>query len=209
MYRLIIPSITLLLAAPVVGQTDPEGERPRSWQVRLDRVNADPSDLTFVTMTPGWHITTGPAGILYDPANTASGQFTLESEMFLFPTNGRDREAFGIILGGRNLAGDNQSYIYFLIRNTGSYTVKRRAGADAPTIVPWTDSDVIVQQSGEDTAKNVLAVRASVETVDFMINGVTVASLPRSDLQVDGIFGIRVNHSINLHVSSLATTRGT
>ena len=31
-------------------------------------------------MPPGWHTTTGPAAIIYNPENTAKGQYRLESE---------------------------------------------------------------------------------------------------------------------------------
>ena len=196
-------------AFPLAGQQNVEGERPASWRVRFDQANADTSSLMFVTMSPGWHITTGPAGIFYDPGNTAVGEFRLESEIFLFPTNGRDREAFGIIFGGRSLDGPNQAYSYFLIRNTGSFIVKRRNGSEAPTVHPWTESDAIVKQSGEDTAKNILAIVVGAETVDFLINNQNVATIPRSELDVDGIVGLRANHSINMHVTSLIVTQNT
>jgi len=38
------------------------------------------------------------------------------------------------------------------------------------------------------------------------VNGQEVATLPRADLAVDGVVGIRVNHALNLHVSRLEVT---
>jgi len=205
----VLAIITAAIVVPVAAQENVEGERPASWRVRFDRPNADASSLAFVTMTPGWHITTGPAGILYDPANTANGNYRLESEIFLFPTNGRDREAFGIIFGGRNLDGDAQAYTYFLIRNSGSFIIKRRYGGNTSTVVPWTDSDAVVKQSGDQTGKNVLAVEVAGGEVSFFINDQKVASVPRGEVDVGGIFGLRANHSINMHVSSLTATQST
>lgn len=45
-------------------------------------------------MPPGWHITTGPGAVLYDPARVADGPFTLEAELFLFP--GGNQDGFGV-----------------------------------------------------------------------------------------------------------------
>ena len=43
----------------------------------------------------------------------------------------------------------------------------------------------------------------------YLVNGEEVASLPRADLDVEGVVGIRVNHALNLHVSKLEVTPGT
>lgn len=198
MRRFVMTAALVTLAAPALAQ-----ERPEGWRTRFDRPNANPAELEFVSMAPGWHITTGPAGIFYHPDSTATGRFRLEAEIFLFPTNGRDREAFGVFFGGRDLEGAGQAYSYFLIRNTGSYLVKRRAGAGTSDVVGWTDAPSMARQAGEDQAKNVFAVEAGAETVEFYLNGARLRSVPRSDLDVDGIVGLRVNHGLNLHVSSL------
>ena len=35
------------------------------------------------------------------------------------------------------------------------------------------------------------------------MNGAVVTSLPRADLSLDGVVGLRVNHGLNLHVTNL------
>ena len=54
--------------------------------------------------------------------------------------------------------------------------------------------------------KNVIAVEARGDRVRFFVNGSEVASVPRSELAVDGQVGLRVNHRLNLHVSRLEVT---
>jgi hypothetical protein len=163
-------------------------------------------DIWYVDMPPGWHITTGPAAIFWDPANTASGGFRLESESYLFDPQGR-QEGFGIFFGGSNLQGENQAYTYFLIREGGEFIVKRREGSQTPTLVPWTAHESIVsfatKPAETHTAKNVLAVEARDEEVLFFVNGARVASLPRDQLPTNGIVGFRVNHNLNLHITTL------
>lgn len=198
--RLATAALMLLGAGP--GLPAQELERPSDWQVRFDQPGVRDSSLYFVTMTPGWHITTGPAGILYNPAHSASGEYKIKSEIFLFP--GDRREGFGVFLGGRNLTDDDQSYLYFLIRKDGQYLIKRRAGAKISTFKPWTAHSAIVQHDGgEGTAKNVLEIEVGRSEIGFIINGVKVTAVPRAKLETDGVVGLRVNHHLNLHVSEL------
>jgi len=200
--RLVLPLFALsLLAAPMAAQ---DLERPADWKIRFDRPAPDTA-LYFVSMPPGWHITTGPAAILYDPKQHAEGDYRVEAETHLFP--GERLEGFGIFIGGNDLQGANQSYLYFLIRKDGSYLIKRRSGSDTEVIVPWTKHDSIVKhEGGEGTAKNVLAIECGPDQVQFFVNGTKVNSLPRADLDVEGIVGLRVNHRLNVHVTSLEVT---
>jgi hypothetical protein len=204
--RVATLSLALALLAPALSaqEQEKEFERPADWVVRFDR-GGQPDDIYFVEMPPGWHVTTGPAAILYDPARTAQGNYGVESQIYLFPVE--RREAFGVFIGGTELDGSGQAYTYFLIRKDGSFLIKERAGSDTRVIHPWTVHEAIVKHDGgEGTAKNVLAIDAGGETVRFLVNGQEVANLPRTELRTDGIVGLRVNHGLNVHVSSLEVT---
>lgn len=199
----------VLLAAALTLQVGPlsaqEGEWPAEWKVRFDRANASRSDIEFVTMSPGWHVTTGPAAILYNPERTASGTYRIQATIFLFDPGRRHAEAYGILFGGQDLEGDQQSYSYFLIRDTGHFLVKRRTGGSTEEVVDWTPSEAIMKYpGGGEQAKNVLAVECGPETVDFYINDTKVTSVPRGQLDTDGVVGLRINHELNVHVSELA-----
>lgn len=195
-----------LLAAPLHAQ---DLQRPDGWQARFDRAGSTEADMEmWVDMPPGWHITTGPAGIFWHPDLTASGTFRAEMEVFLFDPAGR-REAFGIFFGGGDLQGNAQAYTYFLLRDGGQFIVKRRQGTDTPTLVEWTPHPAVRSYAdrGDDASvKNVLTVEAGAETVRLLVNGQEVTSLPRAELAVDGTVGIWVNHALNLHVSRLEVT---
>jgi hypothetical protein len=195
-----------LLAAPLSGQ---DLERPEGWKVRFDRPGSSEADLEmFVSMPPGWHITTGPSAIFWDPSLEASGAYRLEMEVFLFDPEGR-REAFGVFFGGHDLEGPDQAYTYFLIRDGGEFLIKRRQGADTPTLQGWAAHSAIrsFADRGDDASvKNVLAVEVDEENVRFAVNGSEVATLPRSEVDIDGTVGIRVNHRLNVHVSRLEVT---
>jgi len=182
-------------------------QRPPTWKVRFDRPNTPDSAIYYVDMPPGWHVTTQRvAAILYDPARTGQGNFSLESEIFLFPSE-RPREAYGVFFGGRDLDGTNQAYVYFLVRGDGSFLVKRRNGSNTETVVDWTQHDAVLPM-GSENVKNVLGVHAGGDTVEFLVNGISVTSVPRAGIECNGIVGLRVNHALNLHVTSLTVTAG-
>lgn len=207
MYRFRFPLVSICFVVALAGSlAAQEGERPEGWKVRFDRAGSPDSALFFVSMPPGYHITTGPSGILYDPSQTARGAYRVESEIHLFDPSGR-REAFGIFFGGQDLEGPDQSYTYFLIRNGGQFLVKRRAGSRTEDIRPWTAHEGIVSWDGSaETAKNVLAVDIGTDTVTFFVNGEAVTSLSRSEVGTDGVVGLRVNHGLNVHVARLDVT---
>ena len=73
----------------------------------------------------------------------------------------------------------------------------------------WTEHPAIVSWEGRGegaTAKNVLAIEVRGDEVAFFVNDQEVARVPRADVDTDGIVGLRVNHGLNLHVTSLDVT---
>jgi hypothetical protein len=215
--------LTLLTASAVEAQVparpdaqQPVGENlqvPPDWQVRLDTpdpavvvgADAEAADIFFVSMTPGWHITTGPRAIFYHLGSSAAGDYHAEAKIHLFDP-GERREAFGLFIGGQDLDGEKPSYDYFVIRNSGEFLLKRRSGAETSDLHPWTAHEAIVTYGPETegTATNVLGVTVAGDDVSFLVNGQEVARLPRAKVATDGLLGFRVNHHLNLHISTLA-----
>lgn len=202
----LLPLITLaaFVATPALAQQ--RTGRPDGWRTRFDRPAPD-STLFFVTMTPGWHVTTGPAGILWRPTESVRGAWHAEMEVYLFPP-GRRNEAFGLFFGGRDLDGAGQAYTYFLIRKTGEFLIKAREGDATSTIVGWSANPAIHPHPGDSSnVKNVLAVDVSADSVAFSVNGQRVHAMARAGLVTDGLVGMRINHGLNLHVSRFEVTQ--
>lgn len=209
-------AVALLFAAPLLAQDDHGGDHaaaqvaaenadlPAGWHIRVDRDGEDPAQVSFRTMQPGWHVTTGPAAILWSPEYSAAGEYRVEAKIHLMKPSAHP-EGFGIILGGADLADAGQDYMYFLIRQDGRYIVKHRAGEEAHTIVPWTESEAVMRGSEEGSVANVLAVEVTVDELAFAINGQEVQRIARPDnARLDGLVGLRINHNLDVHVESLA-----
>ncbi|MDE2677501.1 MAG: hypothetical protein F4087_10285 [Gemmatimonadetes bacterium] len=201
----VLATAALAVAGGVPAQAQ-EGPFPEGWEVRFDREGSSMDDLRFETMPPGMHITTGPAMIAYHPDSVVTGDFRIESETFLFDP-GRRREAFGFFVGGSDLQGPNQRYTYFLVREGGEFLVKTRSGTETALVQDWTAHAAIVAYATKpddaSTAKNVLVLEAEGDDLRFSINGEQVWSGSRQGLEIDGIFGLRVNHGIDIHVTTI------
>lgn len=199
-----------------------EGKVPLGWLTRADAAadvhgdkhaeakndkhddNRTGDTLLFAQMTPGFHITTGPGTIFWHPDSVAKGAFAIESSIFLFPTKGRDREGYGVFIGGKDLAGPNQRYVYFLIRNDARFLVKQRVGDNTITLKDWTILKEIKQVHGKDAMQNDIKIVVDAQSVTFLVNGVTAVSLPKTQVAADGIFGLRFNHAVSAHVVKVA-----
>lgn len=207
--RVHLPLMLLTLAAgPVLAQEhDPDhavaggGTLPTGWTARTDG-GRPLTNVKFENMAPGWHLTTGPAVILYREADKAEGPVHAVSKIHLFPGAGH-AEGFGLFMGGQNLQAENQRYTYFMIRGDGMYMVKRRDGANTSTVVDWTASDAINKAKADGSVENELSFDATRDSVSFLVNGKTVTTLPANQVDSGGIVGLRVNHNLNLHIATL------
>ena len=114
-------------------------------------------------------------------------------------------------MGGGDLQGPGQRYTYFLVREGGEFLVKTRSGAGTAVVRDWTPHAAVMSFATKPeeraTAKNVLALEADGDELRFFVNGEQVWACPRGTLSTDGVFGLRVNHGLNLHVTTIVSGR--
>jgi hypothetical protein len=177
------------------------GVLPSGWSGRPDE-GGDLQNVKFVTMEPGYHLTLGPATILYREKDRASGPFhTLAT--FHQMKKLKHAEGYGLFFGGENLTAGDQRYLYFLVRDDGKYLIKRREGANTSEISKgWTASPAIKKADAQGRTTNLLEVDAKQDPtkVSFKVNGTTVHTADAKTMNTKGIVGLRVNHNLDLHV---------
>jgi hypothetical protein len=181
------------------------GVLPAGWSGRPDGTG-DLKSVKFVTMEPGYHLTLGPATILYREQDQAKGPFhTLAT--FHQMKKLEHAEGYGLFFGGENLTGPNQKYIYFLVRDDGKYLIKRRDGENTSEITKgWTASSAIKKGDAQGKATNLLEIDAKQDPkkVAFKVNGTTVHTADAKSMSPKGIVGLRANHNLDLHVEGFA-----
>jgi hypothetical protein len=219
MRTIAIAIAALLAATPLAAQQHDHqhhhagGEHGRSgipegWEARLDRADASMDAVYVGTKGEGYHFRLGPSGIFYDPSHTASGEFTVSATLTQNAPTPRP-ESYGIFLGGRDLQGAGQDYLYFLVRQDGRFMIRHRAGDEVHTIQDWTEHEAVRTTADGAPGTNTLTVVAGPQRARFLVNDVEVASyrdIPY--LNTEGVVGFRVNHNLDVHVEGPRITRG-
>jgi hypothetical protein len=181
---------------------------PAGYAGRTDQTSSSITDAKY-TAAPsggGWEVKTGPAHILYRAGDTASGGFTLRTEIDQLEAP-HHPEAYGVFFGGSHLTDADQRYTYFIVRGNGMYAIKGRDGGKASTIVGFTASPNVPKADASGKATYAITVHSAPDTVHFFVNDKLVAAIPKGTLAVDGIAGIRINHNLHVVVKPLTITR--
>jgi hypothetical protein len=196
----------LAAMAPLAAQA------PQGWKMRVDHSAsaADPDapgEIKFVTMGSGFHATNPQAAVYWNPANTASGTYTLKGTFTLMKPSGHNNY-YGLVFGGSGLEGPTQSYLYFVVAQNGTWLIKRRDGEATSNVAPKTPNDAVVKPGADGKSTNALEVRVGADKVDFVVNGTVVHSEPKTALaKTDGIYGIRVNHLLEVQTDALGVSK--
>jgi hypothetical protein len=198
--------LALAAFAPLVAQA------PQGWKMRVDRSTEAsdpdaPGDIKFVTMGSGYHATNPKAAVYWNPANQATGSYTLKGTFTLMKPSGHNNY-YGLVFGGSGLEGAQQSYLYFVVAQNGSWLIKRRDGDATSNVSPKTPNDAVKKPDDTGKSTNTLEVKVGGDKVDFVVNGTVVHSEPKTALaKTDGTYGIRVNHLLEVQVDGLAVSK--
>ena len=186
---------------PTVGPGRAQTDVPEGWNVTADTGEA--SEVEFVTMEPGWHVTTGPAALLYDPDRTApDAGFRVEATFHRFPG---EASGYGIFFAGRGLEPDAYDFVEVLLDADGRVRVAHLAGPDVVhDIVPWSSHEAVATPSGEEPTRNRLVLDVAADRVALRIGSAEVISFERPEYaRFDGVVGLRMLSDVDVHVSGL------
>jgi hypothetical protein len=198
-------AVAALTGVALVALVAPAGAQqlPPDWQMRLDRADAAPDNVTFHGMEQGWHVTTGRAGsgIFWQRGITAEGDYTARARFHL-NAPAPHPEAFGVFIGGQDLEAVGQEYLYFIVRQNGEYMIRLRRGDGTENVVGWTAHEAVPVAGVDGPTPYELAVDVGGDQVAFMVNDERVHTLPADQVQTGGAVGLRINHMLDLHVES-------
>ena len=203
----MIAVFALVALAPLVAQT------PKGWKMRVDKSTAAsdpdaPGEIKFVTMGSGFHATNPQAAVYWNPANTVAGTYALKGTFTLMKPSGHTNY-YGLVFGGSALEGAQQSYLYFVVAQNGTWLIKSRAGNATPIVSPKAPNDAVKKPDAGGQSTNALEVRVGADKVDFVVNDVVVHSEPKTGAmaKTDGIYGIRINHLLEVQVDALDVSK--
>jgi hypothetical protein len=203
----LLPVVALAASASLLAQS------PKGWMVRADRsTNATDPDaagnIKFTSAGSGFHAVTPQAAVFWEPANTASGNYSLKGTFTLNKPSGHTNY-YGLVFGGSDLGGPRQSYLYFLVAQDGSWLLKRREGDSTQDVAPRAVSPAVKRPDATGKSVNALEVRVGADKIEYLVNGTVVTTTPKTGAtaKADGLYGIRVNHLLDVQVDGFALSK--
>src|SRR2546422_3786110 len=159
------------------------------------------------------HVTTGPAVTYWNPANKASGDYTVKATFKepKFMNLNSHPHPYGVVIAGNDLGKDQQSYLYCAAYGDGKFIVRGMGPAPFQmngrcTPDPAVNKAAAVGQPVEQD----IAMSVKGDKVSCSINNKEVWSAPKSDLVTagklkssDGVFGLRSAHNTEVFVTGL------
>lgn len=173
----------------------------------------------FVAEGNGFHVTTGPAVTYWNPANVATGDYTVKAT-FTEPKymNLNDHpHPYGIVIAGNKLGTEQQSYLYCAAYGNGNFIVRGFGPQPFQMNGGHGEANAAVHKASGAGAPVTQEIAVSVkgDQVTCAINGTVVATYKKSDLvgpgklaSTDGVYGIRFAHNTEGTVTGLTLTPG-
>ena len=218
-------TVALLVPATLAAQ---EQEKDRAvagggitaagWKGRIDPGSAKQgrtiNDSKFAQDGSALHLTIGPAAVYWNPAHTASGDYTVKATFREARPSGDHPHPYGVFIGGSKLDTPDLSLVYCIAYSDGTFLVRGFNGASVVQ-VGKRQPHAAVQKTGADgSVTNEVGWRVAGGRAECLINGTAVASYDRAELvgpgkleSTDGIAGIRVSHNVDVTVTGFGITK--
>jgi hypothetical protein len=225
MYGSALAVAIAVLAPPVIGAQGQEANRTVSgggisapgWSGKADGAG-QVSEAKLSMEGKDLKVTTGPAVTYWNPANKASGNYTVKatfSEPKYMNLNNHPHP-YGIVIAGNDMGTATQSYLYCAAYGNGNFIV-RGFGPDAFAMNGGRGeaNPAVHKAEGKDQpVTQEIAMSVKGDKVECAINGTVVASYDKAALvtagklkSTDGVYGIRFAHNTEATVSGLTLTK--
>jgi hypothetical protein len=229
---LFVPTASFSQSGQMAGQPSGQMEGSRSvagggvsipgWTGKID-AKEEAAGMTLnsaklVKEGKALHVTTGPAVTYWNPANKASGDYTVKAtfrEPKYMSINSHPHP-YGLVIAGNDLGTDQQSYLYCAAYGNGTFIVRGFGPAPFQMNGPHGSADPAVNKAagvGEPVTQEI-AISVRGDKVECAINNKVVASYDKSALvtagklkSTDGVYGIRFAHNTDAFVTGLKITK--
>lgn len=229
-YRVTTAFACVLLLAPTAAraQGDPSraipggGVNVSGWTGKIDereeRNGLVLASAKFDRADNGFHVLTGPAVTYWNPANTATGEYTVRATFRepAYMAHNNHPHPYGVVIAGNDMGTGQQSYLYCAAYGNGNFIVRGFGPQPFQLNGPRGGSHEAVSRAagaGEAVTQEIaISVRGG--KVECAINGTVVASYDRSEViadgrlkSTDGMYGLRFGHNTEAYVTGFSVTR--
>lgn len=176
------------------------------------------NDAKFTKEGNTFHVTTGPAVTYWNPADKASGDYTVKATFNepKYMNLNTHPHPYGIVIGGNDMGTDKATYLYCAAYGSGTFIV--RGFGPAPFQVNGRRGEAnaaIHKAAGKDQpVEQEIAVSVKGGKVDCSINGTVVGTYDKDAVvgaekltSTDGIYGLRFAHNTEVNVTGFKMTK--
>ena len=181
----------------------------------------DSEVLTNAKLAPegaGMRVTTGPAVTYWNPANKATGDYTVKATFNepKFMNLNTHAHPYGIVIAGNDMGTDSQSYLYCAAYGNGNFIVRGMGPAPFQMNGGRGEANAAVHKAAgkDEPVTQEIAMSVKGDKVTCSVNGTVVATYDKAALvtagklkSTDGIYGIRFAHNTDAIVTGLAMTK--
>lgn len=190
------------------------------WTGKIDdaaaRQGHSVKDARFAQEGDALHVMTGPATTYWNPANIATGNYTVKAT-FLEPQYmqfNNHAHPYGIVIGGSNMGTDRMSLIYCVAYGDGTALV-RGFGPAVFTLLQRAPFASVHKAAGKGqpvTQEIVWTVKDG--RAECSVNGAVIVGYTKTELvadgklqSTDGVYGLRFAHNTETTVTGFAMTK--
>jgi hypothetical protein len=164
------------------------------------------------------HVRTGPAVTYWNPANRASGNYTVKATFTESNYMGLNDHPhpYGIVIGGNDLGTADQSYIYCSAYGNGTYILRGMGPAPFSVSSRKPEANPAINKAAGKGSSVTQEIALSVkgDKIECAINGTVVGSYDKAAAvgagklkSTDGVYGIRFAHNTEATVTGLTVTK--
>ena len=214
------------IAQETVNKVSGGGVKVAGWTGVIDKSGENTgltlNDAKLESMgAGGMHVTTGPAITYWNPANTASGNYTVKATFAEPKFQGLNNHPhpYGIVIAGSDLGTDNQTLLYCSAYGDGRF-IARVMAPGAPRGAVYLNGGrgeanaAIKKVAVGESVTQEIAVSVKGDKVECAVNGTVVGSYDKSAVvgagklkSTDGVYGLRFGHNTEAHVSGFTMTK--
>ncbi len=164
------------------------------------------------------HVTTGPAVTYWNPANKASGDYTVRGtfkEPKYMNLNSHPHP-YGIVIAGNDMGTAQQSYLYCAAYGNGNFIVRGFGPEPFQMNGRRGEANPAVHKAGGpgESLTQDIAVSVKGDRVECAINGTVVAGYDKDKLvtsgklkSTDGLYGLRFAHNTDVVVTGFSLAK--
>ncbi len=212
--------LALVAGTAVFAQFDPDkvipggGIHVQGWTGKIDASSARQGrkldDAKLVQEGTALHVTTGPATTFWNPANTASGDYTIKATFNepKFMELNNHPHSYGIFIGGNDMGTDKMSLVYCAAYGDGNAFIRGFGPAVFNPLRSQPFPSVHKAAGIGQPVTQEIAWIVKGGKADCSINGAVIASYTKDQLvtagkltSLDGVFGLRFTHNVEAIVT--------